>query len=190
MCSFGGIFYMIVMQSNKSIVYDTLTPRAKEYIREQKKKDSVPWVVLDVDTGNTEKKPEIIKNKTFTTPCFKYIIPFAVYRIRHQGKCFEIYSLLNPRGTVTIYQQKSQVMSLKEDPAIIMRRSKPNEYTEKTVDVNGYNFIIFTKVQAGSFEETAFRSDSKSFFVLNIETNTAEGVQENYMNIIETITFN
>jgi hypothetical protein len=185
----GVCGYAVVMKSNTTTIYSGLTDRGKEYIKEKKKDNAVPWLVIDIDGVTSTGSANLGKNKVFDNGCFTMIIPFEVEKQKKQGECFFYYTTLSPRASLTVYYQDADATNLNEDTSVMMRRSNKGMYSEKSVEMNGRTYVIFEKSENNTYEETAFNITQGKLFVLNLNTYSSESSDSEFQQMLRSLEF-
>lgn len=166
----SGTYYYLTRQ--ESIILDELSARAKAYIEEKQKDQSSEWRLKNIGKGKHEVVVEPQKQKeTFATDCFKIVVPFSVLKSQLRGDCTLDISTDDPRGRLLVMVQGVGAAKVDDIDQVVMRRSQPEVYTERRLNVDGREFIIF-RTKQDTYESVAIthfqgNSVSVSFFTAN-----------------------
>ncbi len=99
--------------------------------------------------------------------------------------------ILEPRLTMTVQVwQKPVNTTLEEFPAVALRQTKGNIYSENTVTIDGQNGILFSRTDtddAGKYEQVGFTEYSNRIYVIAITAADRDTLTTTFEHIIPTI---
>ncbi len=174
------IFFVYISFFQKTIINNTLSERAKEYIRGQKNKQTEfgKDVNLDIISPTNIIKKEEKFDGNIMTDCYQFTLNLKPEKIEKIDTCSLRIYLRKPRLYITVSYRNTDVKNINELSDIILRSSKQEEYTRSSRKYNNTNYVIFQK-KTIEYEKTAFTllsGTSVSISVIGISNENLDNI--------------
>jgi hypothetical protein len=184
----GLIGIVILILSNtpqKGSNSTVLSDRSKEFLEKQRKEGKLDFAGVNAKGGEEERiaGSEVID----IDRCFSISIPFPIESNKDMGECFNQIIITRPRGMVNVYQRTVSYASFDDDSGVKLRRGDPKLYKEEKKQVDGKQFLVFKKTDAG-YEKTAlYLNRGKLTGVVLLANINDDSLDEKFDEMIDSI---
>lgn len=130
--------------------------------------------------------PSPMEYVRYDTPDFSFAYENK-YELRQDGQSFELVGKQGITSQIVLTINKTRSSDLEDVSGVLMRRNKPEEYTESTIVWGKSQGVSFSKVE--SFEQTAFFvKDGKSVTVaMTANSNDDTGLKEEFQKLVDSM---
>lgn len=185
----GAASGFVLFRPQKAIIQEgSLSSRAKEYLKTQAGRNDTSLQSLAVDdkTLNAQKAGQHFTVGT----CFSFTLPFGLSSNRMEKPCFGSFALLEPKGSLTIYEQAKAVSSQDNIPGVSMRKQLTDQYQESKQQAGSTSYLIFTHKDQ-YYEKTAFALAPGGYFVMTLSMQSGDpaDLDAKFEQILQSVTF-
>lgn len=128
--------------SAQTISTDKLSARAREFIADQNRDGSGPWVNVDLDDEQT--RSPVLESSTRVSPgCFSFELPFKSTHTTFEitdDSCIWRAKTLDPHGQMVV--TRSEDKNLNENTGIVLRRRESGVYKESRLPSKVFQTVL------------------------------------------------
>jgi hypothetical protein len=181
------IYFTILKKQQAPITEDSLSPRALEFIAEQKSDGTGLWSQVQFNESSTAPSEQIIKG-LIDTGCFSFSLPFSVLDTileTSESRCSWKAKISSHRGLIIV--SSYQVNNFDEDSGIILRKKFPEKYREVMLSNTVHDDLLFFRSDE---DLTTFARSGTTMITVSITnmTQPEKFSNEDIQNIINSIT--
>jgi len=180
---FAGVagYFVLGEFRQKPEISTELSERSKEYLAKDKDGSVLGKMYLG------EKEALTVGKKVNVDNCFTLTVPFPLKTERKEKECDFYMAIEKPRGSVVAYLNKEPSADWENVPGISMRRQTTWTYAEKSVSVNGMDFLTFRTKDEGKYHRSAFYRTPTYFLVINLEGYTGENLDKQFEEMLASV---
>lgn len=169
-------------------VSSELSPRAKEFLAQQRSTGTSQWNTSTIDEPASQNQPPTELGSTVTTRCFTLTSPFQLQRIQQKdtgAECTLEAKVSSPISRIVMRRYSSN--SLENDSAYILRTRMTAEYQK--IELSSQKKFAHVAAFRGEDSVTLFVFTGKSIFTLAVSplTNPTQISTQQLTTILESL---